>query len=356
MKSIYKILGLTTAIALSFISCDENDGIRAANTTAPASTTNTGNFLFINATADGSPLNLFVNGVTAGGSVDLGKGQTLYTNIPLFTSGVTSTGTALANTSIRAKASSGGKIGGPLGSNDLIYRAGNTNVNNFLAANNGRYTLIALDSINRPAPVRTFSLNTITKALAADVTYYNQASGKQISNDQFKALTVGEQAKCVSLGTIPTGITDPGGVRFYLLTDTYPSDATIATAVTNNQSFIRFVHGAPNAPAVWVRLTPTATGSAIPIVSNVQYVMSVAGGFTPSVGSRAASAGFTTTATGAAGNSYTVEVSTDVNFAAIVVTVPNVTFVPGKIYTIVARGIVGKTGIATLGTAIAQHN
>ena len=52
MKLKYKILGLTTVVALSFYSCDENDGIRAANTDAPVSA-NAANFLLINASADG---------------------------------------------------------------------------------------------------------------------------------------------------------------------------------------------------------------------------------------------------------------------------------------------------------------
>ena len=366
MKAIVKILGLTTAIAISFFSCDDNDGIRAANTTAvPAPTSSTANFLLINAVADGGSLDFYVNGLKTGASVDLASGQTGYATVPITTPGI------LANTSLRAKATAG-TIGGKLGSNDAIFRATSTGTGNLIAAPNGRYTLIALDSISRPAPLRTFSLNTLN-VLVADLTYYNRANGQQISKDAFNLLPVGPTGKdnAVSLGTIPAGISDPGGVRFLLLTDA--ADATAATTLftfpANNttQSKIRFINAVPNAYSLPVntrisaRLKPAA-GANITLGTNAEYSMSVIGGFNPSVGSRATTSAFTlqTTTVGLVEPTdlinYTLELSTD-NFVNIAYASPNpVTFKVGKVYTIVARGIAGKTGSKGLSVAIAQHN
>jgi hypothetical protein len=354
MKSIFKIVALTTILAASFLSCDENDGITAANTTAvPAPTANSANFLMINATVDGPALDFYVNGVSLGSSA-LGTGLASgYKNVPITTPGLN----AIANTSIRSKAASGSSIGGLLGSGDLIFRATNTGVGNLVAVPNTRYTFIAVDEISRPIPLRTFSISPVTNALAADITYYNRTSRQQISNDAYKALSAPDQANFVSIGTVPAGTSDPGGVRYYVLTDTYPTDALIATAVTNNQSFIRFVHASPNAPGVFVRLVPTVAGSPINVVTvAAQNVMSVAGGFTPSVGSRTAAVGFTAYTTGVATTTYSVEIHTNATFTALALSVPNVSFIPGKVYTIVARGLVGGTGASALGAAIAQHN
>ncbi|NOS90418.1 MAG: hypothetical protein HOP30_00705, partial [Cyclobacteriaceae bacterium] len=194
-------------------------------------------------------------------------------------------------------------------------------------------------------------------APVADLTYQNKLNGQQITKDEFTALLPADQSNYVSIGVIPTCISDPGGARFYLLTDTYPTDAAIATAVTNNQSFIRFVHASPNAPGVFVRLVPTSSGSTINLVTSAaQYVMSVAGGFNPSVGSRSATAGFTTTSTGSAATTYNVEIHSNSGFTALVLSVPNVSFTPGKIYTIVAKGLLGKTGASGLAAVIVTHN
>jgi hypothetical protein len=354
MKSIFLTLFVFSFAA---ISCDENNDV---NTPKPATTANDikANFLGINAVADGPALNFFVNGVQVSAS-DAGTSVAGYTAVPIQT-GFTATGGALANTAIRAKAASG-SIGGLLGSNDLIYRAGNTSINNLVASANALYTVIALDSIRRPVPLRTFSLNTVTNALAADVTYYNRASGTQISNDAFKALPIADQARCVSLGTIPAGTTDAGGPRYLLLTDTYP------TFSGNNltQSGVRVVNAIPNSYAtpvntrISVRLRP-ASGANVALGTNLEYALSVPGGFSPSVGSRATTSAFSlqTTATSSGpGNStpivYTLEASTD-GFATIVASVANVQLQANKVYTIVAKGIIGKP--ATLGLIVVQHN
>ncbi len=379
MKSIHKTIGLTVAMVLSLISCDDNDGVRPADVTVANPASYAANFLFINAVPDGPSLDLIVNAVKTGSSVASGQGQAGYTSVPLTSAGF------FQNTSVRARGASG-PIGGRLGSNDAVYRAGNTSTNNLSAANGARYTFIALDSINRPAPLRTLSLNPVTNTLAADVTYYNRANGQQISLDQWKALpndaARNNTVPLGALGTlglpntpIPTGITDPGGVRFLLITDTYPT----FTSPNTTQSAIRFVNAVPNAYVLPVntrisaRLRPAA-GATITLGTNTEYIMGLGGvtttagnGFNPSVGSRALTAtssaiapGFpfplqTTASDPATLFSYTLELSTD-GFTTVAFSLPNQTFSVGKIYTIVAEGIVGKTGPTGLSAVVVQHN
>jgi hypothetical protein len=342
-------------VALSFFSCDENNGIRKADTTSLTSSNNTANFLLINAVPDGPSLDFYVNGLQLT-TVDIAKGQNGYSNVPITTPGLNN----IANTSVRAKATASGTIGGLLGSNDAVFRATNTGIGNLVAAPNALYTFVAVDSINRPIPLRTFSLNSVTKALAADLTYYNRANGQQISLDQFKALpSDADRNKTVSLGTIPAGVSDPGGVRFLVLTDSY-----LAFSGSNTtQSQIRFINAVPNAYSLPVstrisaRLKPTA-GATISLGTNSEYVMGVAGGFTPSAGSRATTVAFSlqTTATDPATLfSYTLELSTD-GFTTIAFSLSGQTFEVGKIYTIVARGIVGKTGTKGLSAIVVKHN
>ncbi|MBN8578912.1 MAG: hypothetical protein J0L66_18375 [Cytophagales bacterium] len=354
MKTIHKLSAL--ALALMVSACDENDGIQDA-VPVTTGTNYTANFLMINAVPGGSSLDFYVNGLKTGASVDPSKGQAGYASVQLTTPGLNS----IANTSVRAKATSG-TIGGVLGSRDAIYRAGNTNVNNMVAAPNARYTFIAIDSITRPAPVRTFSLNSLN-VLAADATYFVRATGAQISRDQWLALpSDAERNKTVSIGTVPAGSTDVGGVRFLLLTDTYPT----FPGGNTTQSAIRFVNAIPNSYSlptntrIYARLKPVVAGANIALASNAEYIASVAGGFNPSVGSRSTTTAFTlrTTTTGTLDSEqieYNLELSTD-NFTTISYTSPVVKFAVGKIYTIVATGFVGGTGNRAISAAIVQHN
>lgn len=346
-------------IAVSFISCDENDDVTAAQ---PATSTNSifANFSFINALADGGGLSLTVNGIQ-GFSANAGAGQNGYTQVPIQTG--FSGANAIANTAIRALANSG-SIGGVLGSNPLIYRAGNTNINNLVASANAFYTVIAMDSLNRPIPQRLFSINPATGALAAATTWYNRANGTQISNDDYLKLSAADRARCVSLGTIPAGITDPGGPRFLLMTDVYlPFPANNVT-----QSQIRFVNAVPNAYSIpsetriSARLRPTS-GSNITLGTNTEYALSVPGSFSPSVGSRssvpAASAfALQTTVAGGVPTNYTLELSTNGFTGAnpVAFSLPSQTFQVGKIYTVVARGVVGKSGNSALSAIVVLHN
>jgi hypothetical protein len=349
MKAIHKIISLSAAMSLAMFSCDPNDGIVEANISVVNPATYSANFFFINASVDGPSLDFFVNGVNQGSAPLASAISGGYKNVPITTPGLNN----IANTSIRAKATSG-TIGGLIGSNDLLFRATNTGIGNLVAVPNARYTFIAVDELNRPVPQRTFSINTITNALAADITYYNRATKAQITNDAYKALSAADQANFVSIGTVPAGTTDPGGIRYYALTDTYPTDANIAAAVTGNLSFVRFVHASANAPGVFVRLVPTA-GSNVNLVTTAATNVMAVSNFNPSVGSRSATVAFATTGN-VPSNTYTVEIHTNATFTALAASAPNVTFAAGKIYTLVARGLVGGTGASALGICVGQHN
>lgn len=370
MKKIMKKgISILTIMVVALSSCDQNDDV---NNPKPATSGNDikANFLGINAIADGGAIDFYVNGTKVlGYDAATPNTQSGYSGVQIQT-GFSGTN-AIANTSIRAKATSG-SIGGILGANDIIFRAPGTQattfgtgINNLIASANANYTLILADSLNRPIPQRLFSINPATNVLAADLTYYNRANGKQISNDDYKALGTtnpSAQARCVSLGVINAGTTDPGGPRFVLLTDaflTFPANNT-------TQSQIRFVNAVPNAvltPApinvntrISARLKPAA-GSNISLASNAEYVLSTAAGFSPSMGPRATTVPFVLQNTAVAGTAtvYTLELSTD-SFATILFSLPNLTFNVGKIYTIVAKGNVGKTGNAALNAVVAQHN
>jgi hypothetical protein len=382
MKSTYKTIGLTAALTVSLFSCDENDGVRPADLTVANPAPYSANFLLINAVPDGTSLDLIINSSKIGASVGVAQGQAGYTSVPITSAGF------FANTNVRARGTSA-PIGGRLGANDAVYRAGNTSTNNLTAANGARFTFIALDSINRPAPLRTLSINPVTNALAADVTFYNRANGQQISLDQWKALpSDAARNNTVPLGAlgvsglpntpIPTGITDPGGVRFLLITDTYPT----FTSPNTTQSAIRFVNAVPNSYSlptntrISARLKPAAGATLTLGTTNTEYVMGTGGvtttsvlGFSPSVGSRAVTATSSATTFGlpfplvttaidaVTPIAYTLEFSLDgFTTPAIAFSLPNQTFAVGKIYTIVARGIVGKTGDSSLSAIIVQHN
>lgn len=375
MKSIYKVIGLVTVVASSFYSCDENDGIRAANTTAvPTPTQGKANFLFVNATPDAGSLDLWVDNVKAISGISITTEPIAYASLNITTPG------NIPNTLVSAKANTG-TIGGVLGSRDLIFRAGSTNSTNFSAAANARYTFIAVDSINRPAPLRTFSLNSLG-VLAADVTYYNVANGQQISLDQWKALdTPSKKSNSIPLGAlgsngnpntpIPAGISDPGGIRFLVLTDAFAS----FTSPNTDKSAIRFINAVPNAypleksKLISARLVPVS-GATITLATNSYYVMSAfsnaaqttaVAGINPSVGARAVApntasptiANFTIQTTGA--NTYTLEISSD-GFVTKYVHPTALTFNVGSNYTIVARGIAEKSGSKGLSALIVKHN
>jgi hypothetical protein len=319
--------------------------------------TYTADFSFINAVADGPAggLDFYVNNTKIGNAKTFLTGV-VHTTVPITTNAVG------ANTNIRVKAN-GGTIGGVLGTNDLIYRAGNNNSNNFVAtatvpatataaASVTRYTLIALDSITRKAPVRKLNAGNF-----GDTTYFNPVTSQYISVVERAALTAGQKAKLAGIGTVPLGSSDPGGPRFCLLTDTYIA----ATLTSATASSFRVINASPNAPALYARLKLVAgTGATFALPAGTataaSYIMAFPT-FSPSVGSRSTTSAFgagQTTVTAGVSNVYDIEIATDSGFASIIAsaTAPSVTFLAGKHYSVVISGIYGKT----LKVNAIQHN
>jgi hypothetical protein len=242
-----------------------------------------------------------------------------------------------------------------------------------------------VDSINRPQPKR-LNRNTATISFA-DVTYWNPNTQSMITASRRDSLnpancpacinwdgaaqtpsTATEYANLVTVGLVPLGLTDPGGVRFYVVSDV-PLTFNAGNVATN--AGIRFVNAIANSngvtaaantngtfggPPIWARLRPTA-GANITLGSNTNSVVAVAGGFNPTVGSRTTgNLAFTTQAIAAAGvpTSYTLEVSSDAGYATILYSA-TVSFLPGKNYTVFVRGIVGGAGSKAIGHGILTH-
>ena len=355
MKNINKVIAIV-ALMGGFFGCSDpelpepNLGNSATNFSA--------NFIFVNASPDAPALSFFINNTKVGTDAgsDANYAQAAYTPISITSSGLA--GTVTANTNIRAKAASGA-IGGVLASRDLTYRAGNNNTNNFVAINGNSYSVFAIDSINRPAPLRTLNSGNF-----GDITYYNPVNGKQLSVVERALLSDPEKANLVTIGTVPLGNSDPGGPRFYLVQDVFPAITTPAT-----QAGIRFVNAVTNAnntpsgPSLFARLKPAA-GATISISSGTTHVVNSAS-LNPSVGSRTVTttpptvptANFTVQPIAVAGVpiSYTLEVSTVSTYATIAYSAP-VRFTPGKMYTVFVRGLVGKTGSKKISHGIIAHN
>jgi hypothetical protein len=354
MKLINKILTFTALTSGLYLSSCEEVELAEPNITT-TSTSSSANFLLVNASPDAPALDFYINNVKTGNAVEAGESQATYTTVPITSNGV------LANTNIRSKAATG-TIGGLLGGNDLIFRAGNANTNNFQAGDKLNYTVFVVDSTDRPKPIRTLNASNF-----GDATYYSSrasftAPAKVGGGDTTINLSVGSNNSIivanllrkynggnlpsffVPIGTVPLGSSDPGGVRFYLLQDVLLS--TVA-----NQAAIRVVHVVPDAGTLHVRLnggTPiTLTGA------GTSYVMAQSN-FNPSVGSRtntgAAFTRYTTLNTGTP-NNYTIEVSTKSDFTGIIATVADVTFLEGKSYTIYVSGTLANPNVG-----IIQHN
>lgn len=379
MKTINKSLLTTAGILLGLLSCSEPE-LPTPNTFNSGATYKA-TFSFANATVDAPSLDFYVNGIKLGSAAP-GGASSLMTTVQIPTPGTA--GGVTANTSIRAKATSG-TIGGKLGSADLIYRSANNGTNNFAAVNNANYTVIAVDSIGRPVPVR-LNRNTATISFA-DVTYWNPNTQKMITASRRDSLnpancpacinwdgaaqtpsTATEYANLVTVGLVPLGLTDPGGVRFYVTTDA-PLTFTSGNVATN--AGIRFVNAVANAngisaaantngtaggPPIHARLRPTA-GANIGLAAGTSSVVSAAGGFNPTAGSRTAgNLAFTsqTIATAGTPTVYTLEVATDAGFTAILYSA-SVSFLPGRNYTVFVRGIAGATGAKAITHGVITH-
>ncbi len=368
----------TVGVLTGLLGCSEPELPSANLNTATAAYKAT--FTFANATLDAPGLNFYVNGVNLGTAAP-GTGLPLVTTVPITSNG--SVGSVTANTSIRAKANAGA-IGGKVGTSDLIYRSTSNGTNNFAAVNGGNYTVIAVDSINRPQPKR-LNRNTATISFA-DVTYWNPNTSSMITASRRDSLnpvncpacinwdgaaqtpsTSIEFANLVSIGLIPLGLTDPGGVRFYVVSDA-PVTFSAGTVVTN--SGIRFVNAVANSngitaaanangtfggPQIHARLRPGA-GPTLNLGSPTSNVVGGAN-FIPNAGSRTiGNLPFTSQVIAAAGVpiNYTLEVSPDAGYATIYYSA-TVSFTPGKNYTVFVRGISGGTGTKAISHGIITH-
>lgn len=383
MKNNIKIF--TIAVLTGLMACEDPETPKPA----PATETSTfsANFLFINATPDAPSLDLYVNGVKRGASVAAGEGQADYTAVQLTSNAV------IANTSIRSQASTG-TIGGVLGSNNLIYRAGNNNANNFTATNGFSYTVIAVDSINRPQPLRTLNARNVgdvtyysyrdsftapkLQAPAGDTTIYLNVQNFGVDTTPSAAYKSANSIVAFNLvrryngnvapafmtpiGTVPLGSSDVGGLRYYLWRDFFP---TFAGADATTRAGFRVLNASPSLGLLRVRLKfISGTGADIALNgTGSAYALSNPGGQNPAVGSNTpavSAANFTlqTIAPNPTANEYQIEV---LNAAGTVVlaTYPaagNVQFIPSHNYTIVVSGFVNGTGTEALKVILVDHN
>lgn len=381
MKHSIKIFTIATLAGI--FACEEPETPKPAPATEPSEYK--ANFLFVNATPDAPALDLYINNVKAGLSVAVGEGQAGYNEVDITSSAV------IANTNIRTKAATG-TIGGTLGTSDLIYRAGNNNANNFSAVAGSFYTLFAVDSINRPQPLRT--LNTKN---TGDVTYFSyrdsftapklqgagdttiylnvqnfgvdtESSPTYASANSVTAFNLVKKYNggtnpsfMTPIGVVPLGSSDVGGIRYYLWPDVM---ATFTVPQSTTRAAFRVLNASPNSGALRIRLKYVSGPGAGDIVVNAagtQYIMSNAGGFTPSVGSRTQASGASFAVNGTAdiavagaANTYDVEVLNA--GGTVLATMSNVTFDPSGHYTFVISGFVGGTGSEALKVTVVEHN
>ncbi len=313
MKVLYSSLLFGLTMLGLMMGCDEPE--YATPNLAAKDTTFSAKVLFVHASPDAPALNLFVNNLptAVGASVAYPQIQPTYTTIPLLATG----GPSAGNTHLRAKAVSG-QIGGVLGSADVVFRASGTNQNTFVANTRSSYTIFVTDTIARP-----------------------------------KSRT--------------PGTTDVGGIQLWSVADLFPSNPIPA-----GKSAIRFIHLAPNLKDT-VTLVNSATGTTpFPkTISKTDRPTGKKGDLTnthlriyrnvfleqtltvDNVTFRANTNLNEYTVVDA--GMYTYEVRTKTETGTLLVTMPPVTLVEGKIYTFYLRGKVGST-TTPLGVETILHN
>lgn len=319
---------LLVVFALLMAGCSEPEYIEANPTAGGTPATLSSNILFVNASPDAPSLDLYFNNVKSGASLMAGEGQQGYVNQLLPSNGV------LANANIRAKASSG-SIGGLLGSADLIFRAGNNNNNNFQAVDSAFYTFIALDSISRLRPLRTNNALGI-----GDTTYFNPLTGQYMAGKDRAPLPAAQKTRTVAIGTVPLGATDPGGIRFLVITDQLPLPSTTRfPKPATGKTAVRVVMASPNTGLPFsgsIRFYVGTTEVTQGVTSN-QFLFP---GFNPAVGSRSISnnAYNVTINSGVALNLIVEQGGTGVGTGTQLARIDNVTFDDKGIYTLVLSG------------------
>jgi hypothetical protein len=346
MKNAIKIFTISALIGL--LACDDADQVKPVPATGPSSYS--AKFLFMNASPDAPSLDMYVNNVKTGASLTTGTSHASYNTVAVSNNAVitaaanttasVSSGLS-ANTNIRSKASTG-TIGGTLGSSDLIFRAGNNNSNNFLAVNGASYTVFVVDTITRPKPVRK-----LNASLFGDTTFFNPLTGSYLSTVERAALSAAVKAKLVSIGTVPLGSSDPGGVRYLVVTDEWPLPSTLRLPAPAASRFAaRFINLSPDAGTVTASINATSLASGL---FSYPFIQS---NFNPSVGSRI-SAGTTPVIANFANNfgglvpgTYTIATNTTAASLPF-------DFIDGGIYTIV---LTGKKNNGTLTLSVIKHN
>jgi hypothetical protein len=349
MKTTFKIIAIAVALSIFAWACEDNQSVTPIVNTAQSNLSS--NFLFVNASPDAPALDLYINNNKIVSSVTTGGSSGAYLNVPITLNGVTS------NTNIHALGpNAGGSIGGTLDTKNpkyLIFRAGNTNTNNFQAADGAFYTLIVVDSINRKAPVRTNNSFGV-----GDITYYSTVN--QFVSDTTINLVVGYNSTVTAnlikkhnngslpatffpIGTVPLGSTDVGGPRFLLLTDNF-------VTTSSGKISVRFINASPDAELggpVTCSLNGSAISSSNAAFSYPMFRVTGSSGFDPAVGSRtnAGSSPFTVSFKAdfaSTGASYPVAVS--INGTMAVQT--NFDFSVSGSYTIILTGLVKKNSLA----------
>lgn len=242
------------------------------------------NFIFGNAAS--VDVDFYANNVKTAEATPVGGGQTAYTHAAIPSNGGFSTG----NFNIRAK-STAGNFGAPLNTADVIFRASNTNTNNFNAVDSAYYTILALDTVNRPAPLRTYNATTNF----ADATLFDPLAASAdvqqiaVSDTVGGGYTAYQRSRMILIGTVPLGSSDPGGPRFLVITDQLPlPSATRLPKPAAGKCAVRFVNGCGDGISESLTfVTPASTlNSTYPFANSA---------FNPSVGSRSlASLAFTT--------------------------------------------------------------
>jgi hypothetical protein len=361
MKTILKISTIVLTIGALAWACEDIQTVSPiVNTSA---STLSANFLFVNASPDAPALNLYVNNNKVVSSVGTGGSSGAYLNVPITLNGVTS------NTAIRVLGPHD-SIGGTLKKNYLIFRAGNTNTNNFQATDGGYYTLIVVDTINRKSPARTNNSLGV-----GDITYYSTVD--KFVSDTTINLTVGYNSIVTAnlikkhnsgslpftffpIGTVPLGSTDAGGPRFLLVTDnlTLPATSPLFPSTGAGKISVRFINASPDAelgsvtvPPISCSINGTVNTNLIPTANGAfSYPMfRVTGSFDPAVGSRAASGSnpFTVafkTDFASTGASYPVSVYINGNSTPAVTS--SFDFSVSGAYTVILTGLVAKNNLA----------
>lgn len=140
--SAVAVAALSVSVLLT--SCENTDYPDPVVSTTPS--TNQARFLFVNVAPDAPALNFLIENTSVGQSLAFGQATTAY--VPSQVGAV----------QLRAKAASG-TIGGVIGSNDILFRAGATNETNFAGVAGGTYTVFVTDTLNRPKPTTANGTN-----------------------------------------------------------------------------------------------------------------------------------------------------------------------------------------------------